>query len=89
MGSRIVDLKSIRFCGRRLTRRRISDIQRTVELFPSLSRNELASGHLQSSWLADAEGRGKPWILSTDAARARDPGTACGVRDKAENQCRH
>ena len=43
MGSRIVDLKSIRFCGRRLTRRRISDIQRTVELFPSLSRDELAS----------------------------------------------
>ncbi len=43
MGSRIVDLKSITFCGRRLTRRRISDIQRTVELFPSLSRDELAS----------------------------------------------
>ena len=43
MDSRIVDLKSITFCGRWLTRRRISDIQRTVELFPSLSRDELAS----------------------------------------------
>ena len=43
MGSRIMDLKSITFCGRRLTRRRIADIQRTVELFPSLSRDELAS----------------------------------------------
>ena len=43
MGSRIVDLKSITFCGRRLTRRRIAGIQRTVELFPSLSRDELAS----------------------------------------------
>ena len=38
-----MDLKSIRLCGRRLTRRRISDTQRTVELFPSLSRDELAS----------------------------------------------
>ena len=43
MDSRIEKLKSTTFCGTRLTRRRIADIQKTVELFPALSRHELAA----------------------------------------------
>ena len=43
MDSRIENLKSTTFCGTRLTRRRIADIQKTVELFPALSRHELAA----------------------------------------------
>ncbi len=43
MDSRIENLKSTIFCGTRLTRRRIADIQKTVELFPALSRHELAA----------------------------------------------
>ena len=43
MDSRIKNLKSTTFCGTRLTRRRIADIQKTVELFPALSRHELAA----------------------------------------------
>ena len=39
MDSRIASLKSTTFCGRRLTRRQIADVQETV----ALSRNELAS----------------------------------------------
>ena len=49
MDQRIIDLKSTTFPGRRVNRRRIADIQETVELFPANSRNELAKtirGHL-------------------------------------------
>ena len=42
MDPRIAALKSITFSGRRLTRRQIADIQKTVALFPHHSRNELA-----------------------------------------------
>ncbi len=42
MDPRIAELKSTTFSGRRLTRRQISDIQKTVALFPNHSRNELA-----------------------------------------------
>ena len=37
----IQNLKSTTFCGRRLTRRQIADIQEVVRTFPQLSRNEL------------------------------------------------
>ena len=37
----IQNLKSTTFCGRRLTRRQIADIQEVVRTFPKLSRNEL------------------------------------------------
>ena len=43
MDSRIEKLKSTTFCGTRLTRRRIADIQKTVKMFPALSRHELAA----------------------------------------------
>ena len=49
MDQRITDLKSTTFSGRRLSRRRIADVQETVALFPNDSRNELAKtirGHL-------------------------------------------
>ena len=39
---RIQQLPSTTFCGQRLTRRQIADIQHTVGLFPKLSRSELA-----------------------------------------------
>ncbi|MDE0241031.1 MAG: IS4 family transposase [bacterium] len=42
MDPRIESLKSTTFCGRRLTRRQIAEVQETVALCPSLSRNELA-----------------------------------------------
>ena len=42
MDPRFTDLKSTTFSGRRLTRRQIADIQKTVALFPNHSRNELA-----------------------------------------------
>ena len=42
MDPRIESLKSTTFCGRRLTRRQIADVQETVALSPALSRNELA-----------------------------------------------
>ncbi len=42
MDPRITDLRSTAFSGRRLTRRRIADVQETVALFPNDSRNELA-----------------------------------------------
>ena len=42
MDSRIESLKSTTFCGRRLTRCQIADVQETVALSPALSRNELA-----------------------------------------------
>ena len=38
---RIQRLKSTTFCGKRLTRRQIADIQETVGRFPQLSRTEL------------------------------------------------
>ena len=40
MDPRIADLKSTTFSGRRLTRRQIADIQKTVALFLHHSRNE-------------------------------------------------
>ena len=40
MGPRIEKLKLPTFCGTRLPRRRIADIQKTVELFPALSRHD-------------------------------------------------
>ena len=43
MDSRIEKLKSTTFCGTRLTRRQIADLQKTVEMFPALSRHELAA----------------------------------------------
>ena len=42
MDSRIKNLKSTTFFGRRFTRRQIADIQQTVATFPALSRKELA-----------------------------------------------
>ena len=42
MEPRIESLESTTFCGRRLTRRQIADVQETVALSPALSRNELA-----------------------------------------------
>ena len=42
MDASIRDLKKTTFYGRRLTRREIADIQKTVEMFPALSRKELA-----------------------------------------------
>ncbi len=41
MDPRIETLPSTTFFGRRLTRKQIADIQKTVALFPSLSRREL------------------------------------------------
>ena len=43
MDSRIEKLKSSTFCGTQLTRRQIADLQKTVEMFPALSRHELAA----------------------------------------------
>ena len=43
MDSRIEKLKSTTFCGTRLTRRQIADLQKTVKMFPALSRHELAA----------------------------------------------
>ena len=43
MDEAIRKLKSTTFFGRRLTRRQVADVQRTVRDFPGLSRNEL--GH--------------------------------------------
>ena len=43
MDSRIEKLKSTTFCGTRLTRRQIADLQKTVAMFPALSRHELAA----------------------------------------------
>ena len=43
MDSRIENLKSTTFCGTRLTRRQIAELQKTVEMFPALSRHELAA----------------------------------------------
>ena len=42
MDPRIADLKSTTFSGRRLTRRQIADVRKTVALSPHHSRNELA-----------------------------------------------
>ncbi len=42
MDPRIERLESTTFCGRRLTRRQIADLQETVALSPALSRNELS-----------------------------------------------
>ena len=42
MDPRIERLESTTFCGRRLTRRQIADVQETVALSPALSRNELS-----------------------------------------------
>ncbi len=42
MDPRIERLESTTFCGRRLTRRQIAEVQETVALSPALSRNELS-----------------------------------------------
>ena len=42
MDPRIIQLKSTTFSGRRFTRRQITAVQRTVAMFPKLSRKELA-----------------------------------------------
>ena len=50
MDPTITKLKSTTFCGRRFTRKQLSEIQRTVHSFPALSRHELAQTiceHLQ------------------------------------------
>ena len=41
MDPRIESLPSTTFCGQRLTRKQIADIQETVACFPRLSRHEL------------------------------------------------
>ena len=64
MDSRIENLKSTTFGGTRLTRRQIADIQKTVELFPALSRHELAAtlcSHLG-------------WFTPKGRDREREPG---------------
>ena len=60
MDFRIENLKLTTFCGTRLTRRQIADIQKTVEMFPALSRHELAAtlcSHLD--WFTP-KGRDRP-----------------------------
>ena len=42
MDESIAKLKLGTFCGRRVTRRQLAEVKRTVELFPALSRKELA-----------------------------------------------
>ncbi len=42
MDASIANLKTTTFCGRRLTRKQISELQQTVRSFPALSRHELA-----------------------------------------------
>ena len=42
MDASITKLKSTTFCGRRFTRKQLSEIQQTVHSFPALSRHELA-----------------------------------------------
>ena len=42
MDQAILDLKSTTFFGKRFTRKQIAEIQRTVKMFPGLSRRELA-----------------------------------------------
>ncbi len=66
MDSRIENLKSTTFCGTRLTRRRIADIQKTVELFPALSRHELAATLCTHLGWFTPKGR----VLSADAGAA-------------------
>ena len=56
--------------GTRLTRRQITDIQKTVVLFPALSRHELAATLVQSSRLVHTEGSGSAGVLSADAGAA-------------------
>ncbi len=41
MDPRITALQSTTFCGRRLTRRQIAEVQETVEMLPNESRKEL------------------------------------------------
>ena len=83
--SRIVDLKSITFCGRRLTRRRISDIQRTVVLFLSLSRDELASAICSHLGWRTPKGGESPgsclWMLHVYVIRGLH--TVFGIKRKA------
>ncbi len=88
MDSRIENLKSTTFCGTRLTRRRIADIQKTVKLFPALSRHELAAtlcSHL--GWFTP-EGSGSTGVLSADAGAAgvlRHRVAAAGEATGSEN----
>ena len=70
MDSRIEKLKSTTFCGTRLTRRRIADIQKTVELFPALSRHELAATLCSHLGAGHTEGSGSAGVLSADAGAA-------------------
>ena len=42
MDASIAKLKSTTFCGRRFSRKQLSEIQQTVRSFPSLSRHEFA-----------------------------------------------
>ena len=70
MDSRIENLKSTTFCGTRLTRRQIADLQKTVELFPALSRHEAGCHPVQSFGLVHAEGSGSTGVLSADAGAA-------------------
>ncbi|MCY4151733.1 MAG: hypothetical protein OXE94_05795 [Aestuariivita sp.] len=42
MDQRLIDLKTITFSGRQLTRKQLQDVQGTVAHLPNESRNELA-----------------------------------------------
>ena len=86
MDSRIKNLKSTTFCGTRLTRR-IADIQKTVEVFPALSRHELAATLCSHPGWFTAEGSGSAGVLSADAGAAGGPrhrvaaGEAAGIEN--------
>ena len=75
MDSRIENLKSTTFCGTRLTRRRIVDIQKTVAMFPALSRHELTAtlcSHL--GWFTP-----KGWDRLGSCLRMLEQLESCGI----------
>ncbi len=72
MDSRIENLKSTTFCGTRLTRRQIADLQKTVKMFPVLSRHELAATLCTHLGWFTPKGRGIDW------------GPVCGFWSKLE-----
>ena len=100
MDSRIENLKSTTFCGTRLTRRQIADLQKTVKMFPALSRHELAATlctHLGwftpkgrdrlGSCLRDRRGRKLGCLLfeaGTTRLPCRDAWIGWRVRDRAK-----
>ena len=79
MDSRIEKLKSTTFCGTRLTRRQIADLQKTVKMFPTLSRHELAATLCTHLGWFTPKGRDRTGVLSADAGAA---GAAGVLRDR-------